>query len=115
MRIFEAMREAGAAVGVGRYGEPRLLYSSPLFVDDSQQRRTIHLGVDLFAPPGTPVRSPLTGVVHLAADNAAPLDYGPVVVLRHVTSEGDEFYTLYGHLSRASLEGLVEGQPIAAR
>ena len=78
------------------------------------ERRTIHLGVDLFAPSGTPVRAALAGTVHLVADNAAPLDYGPLVVLRHVSDEGDDFFTLYGHLTRASLERLAEGQPICA-
>jgi 4-aminobutyrate aminotransferase-like enzyme/Ser/Thr protein kinase RdoA (MazF antagonist) len=112
-RIFDAMRSAGAAVGVGRYGEPRLLYSSPLFASDSGERRTIHLGIDLFAPVNTPVRAPIDGTIHLATDNAAPLDYGPLIVLRHVSTDGDEFFTLYGHLTRASIASIVDGQSIA--
>jgi len=58
----------------------------------------------LFAPAGTPVFAPLGGVVHAFADNSAPLDYGPVIILRHDVN-GVTFYTLYGHLSRASLQG----------
>ena len=112
-RILQAMRGAGAAVGIGRYAEPRLLYSSPLFASDAQERRTIHLGVDLFAPSGTPVRAALAGTVYLVADNAAPLDYGPLVVLKHVSDEGDDFFTLYGHLARASIASIAEGQPIS--
>ncbi|RLT40570.1 MAG: aminotransferase class III-fold pyridoxal phosphate-dependent enzyme [Chloroflexi bacterium] len=78
------------------------------------ERRTIHLGIDLFAPAGTPVSAPLAGIVHACADNAAPQDYGPVIVLAHTTSDGDVFYTLYGHLIRASLDGLRVGQTIGA-
>ncbi len=74
----------------------------------------MHLGVDLFAPAGTAVHAPLDGVVHIAADNAAPLDYGPVVVLRHETDAGDPYFTLYGHLSRQSLFGCSPGRTVPA-
>jgi 4-aminobutyrate aminotransferase-like enzyme/Ser/Thr protein kinase RdoA (MazF antagonist) len=115
-KIFGEMRRAGVAVGVGRYDEARLLYTSPLFGESKipiEQRRTIHLGMDLFVQPGTNLNAPLAGTVHLLADNAAALDYGPVVILRHVTGDGDEFFTLYGHLSRETLEKLRVGQTIA--
>ncbi len=91
------------------------------------EKRTIHLGIDLFAPAGTPVYAPFAGTVHAFADNAAAQDYGPVVVLAHRIDknlaglkdlpdlkDGEPFYTLYGHLSRESLTGLAIGQAIAA-
>jgi len=114
-RIDAVMREANARVAVGRYDEPRLLYTAPFFAGptEASERRTIHIGVDLFAPAGTPVHAPLDGVLHAFADNAVPQDYGPVIILRHETDEGDAFFTLYGHLSRTSLEGLTIGQRIA--
>jgi 4-aminobutyrate aminotransferase-like enzyme/Ser/Thr protein kinase RdoA (MazF antagonist) len=118
-RIETLMREYGATVAIGRYGEARLLYTSPDFGDGDEERRTIHLGLDLFAPAGTPVHAPLDGFVHAFADKTPRLDYGPVVILKHVRGregrEGREetFYTLYGHLSRESLEGLHIGQRIA--
>ncbi|MBS1811555.1 MAG: aminotransferase class III-fold pyridoxal phosphate-dependent enzyme [Acidobacteria bacterium] len=115
-RIFAAMTEAGVKVGVGRYDEARLLYTSPIFANNQRptdERRMIHLGIDLFAEAGTAIHAPLAGTVHAFADNHAPLDYGPVILLRHETSEGEEFFTLYGHLSRTSLEGLNAGQAIA--
>jgi len=117
---------------VGGYLEDRDVYTSGLFLtghrdhEGEPERRTVHLGVDLWAPAGTPVHAPLDGVVEALADNAAPLDYGPVVVLRHevpsVTGRAADrgrddaaaFFTLYGHLSRDSLEDLLVGQPIAA-
>jgi 4-aminobutyrate aminotransferase-like enzyme/Ser/Thr protein kinase RdoA (MazF antagonist) len=113
--IFGAMERAGAAVAVGRYDEPRLLYSSALFGGEVpiDERRTVHLGIDLFVAPGSTIQAPLDGVVHLLADNAAPLDYGPLVTLRHTTGGGEAFFTLYGHLSRDSLEGLAVGRRLA--
>lgn len=114
--IFGEMRRAGAAVGVGRYNEPRLLYTSPLFgdpLDPTAERRTVHLGIDLFVPPGTPLRAPLDGSVHAVENNAASLDYGPLVILEHKTGEGERFFTLYGHLSTETLEKLDVGQSIA--
>jgi len=115
-KIFNEMKRAGASVGVGRYDEPRLLYTSPLFDasgDPANERRTIHLGIDLFVEPGTSVCAPLDGVVHTVANNNAPLDYGPLAILRHETGDGEGFFTLYGHLSKDSLEGLKVGQRVA--
>jgi 4-aminobutyrate aminotransferase-like enzyme/Ser/Thr protein kinase RdoA (MazF antagonist) len=112
--IFGAMERAGAAVAVGRYDEPRLLYSSALFGDGTpiDERRTVHLGMDLFVAPGTEVHAPLDGVVHILANNRAALDYGPLVILRHAAGDGGTFFTLYGHLSLDTLDGLAVGQPV---
>ncbi len=41
------------------------------------ESRTVHLGVDLFARPGTAVYAPLDGIVVSVANNNDPLDYGP--------------------------------------
>jgi 4-aminobutyrate aminotransferase-like enzyme len=114
-KIFAEMRRAGVAVGVGRYDEPRLLYTSPLFGGSKnpiEERRTIHLGMDLFVQPGTNLHAPLAGTVHLLANNTAALDYGPVVILRHLTGDGEEFFTLYGHLSKETIEKLKVGQAL---
>ena len=132
-RWVEAGIEAhGATVGVGRHGEARLLYDSPDFRtegNDGPEARTIHLGLDLFAPPGTPVHSPLAGTVASVADNGRPRDYGPTVILRHApgargpgeaatagatSQEAPGFHTLYGHLDRATLAHLEPGQAINA-
>ena len=77
------------------------------------ERRTVHLGIDLFVEPGAVVRAPLAGVVHTLANNAAPQDYGPLVILRHQSDDGTPFFTLYGHLSEETLAGLVVGQAVA--
>ena len=50
-------------------------------------------------------------MVHGFVDATDRLDYGPVIVLRHMANE-KPFYTLYGHLSRESLMGLRVGQPV---
>ncbi|HMA25800.1 MAG TPA: aminotransferase class III-fold pyridoxal phosphate-dependent enzyme, partial [Gemmatimonadaceae bacterium] len=116
-RIFALMREAKVRVAIGRYDEPRLLYVAPAFAlgdRPTDENRTIHIGLDLFADAGTPVFAPLAGTVHAFADNAAPQDYGPVIVLRHTTDDGTEFFTLYGHLSRESLRGLEVGRRVEA-
>jgi 4-aminobutyrate aminotransferase-like enzyme/Ser/Thr protein kinase RdoA (MazF antagonist) len=108
-------RAANAAVAIGRYNEPRLVYSSPLFAagpNPTDEHRTIHLGIDLFAELGTPVSSPFEAKIHAFADNRAPLDYGPVVILQHQTDNGLDFFTLFGHLSRESLSQLRIGDRI---
>jgi 4-aminobutyrate aminotransferase-like enzyme/Ser/Thr protein kinase RdoA (MazF antagonist) len=115
-RLFSEMKRAAAAVGIGRYNEARPLYNSALYGsadNPTAERRTIHLGIDLFVVPGTVLRSPFDGVVHIVANNAAPQDYGPLVILQHETDDGSEFFTLYGHLTAATLEGLKVGQRVA--
>ena len=114
-RVQQALDEAGARIGVGRYDEARYLYTSPAFATGdgpTDETRTVHLGIDLFAPPGTPVHAPLDGIVAAFADNAAPQDYGPVIVLAH-RAGSRPFFTLYGHLSRESLDGLEVGRRVA--
>jgi 4-aminobutyrate aminotransferase-like enzyme len=97
---------------IGRWDEPRLLYTAPFFTLPNGEPRTVHIGLDLFADAGTPVYAPLDGTVHALADNHTLQDYGPVVILRHETDDGAEFFTLYGHLSRASLDGLAVGRRV---
>jgi 4-aminobutyrate aminotransferase-like enzyme/Ser/Thr protein kinase RdoA (MazF antagonist) len=119
-KISALMEEAKVSISIGRYDEARLLYTSPLFGADAnadpnplEERRTIHLGMDLFAEPGTSIHAPLDGVIHTLANNAAPLDYGPLVILRHEAGDTGEFFTLYGHLDKESLARLKIGQRIA--
>jgi len=115
--IAKAMRDAGAVVGVGRYDEPRAIYTTGAFAaggSPTAERRTVHLGIDLSVAPGSPVHAPLDGTVHTVADNDAPKDYGPLVILRHEISSGEEFFTLYGHLDRDSVAGLEPGTAIRA-
>jgi 4-aminobutyrate aminotransferase-like enzyme len=92
------------------------VYPADVFVAaGSGEPRTIHLGIDLTLPPGSPLFAPLDGVVHGFGDTGR-FDYGPVIVLRHEVP-GDPpipFYTLYGHLERQSIAGLTVGRRFAA-
>jgi 4-aminobutyrate aminotransferase-like enzyme/Ser/Thr protein kinase RdoA (MazF antagonist) len=115
-KLESVLRAANASVGIGRYDEPRPLYSSPLFGGDCNplaERRTIHLGIDLFLAPGTPICAPFAATVHALENNTAPLDYGPVVILHHNPLPGLDFFTLYGHLAIETLDSLQRGQRIA--
>lgn len=115
-RIASLLKEHGKRIGVGRYDEARPIYTEPLFATGSHptdERRTIHLGIDLFAAVGTPVHAVLPGVVHAVANNASAQDYGPVIVLRHEFADGHSFFTLYGHLSLEALRCRV-GQSVAS-
>ena len=85
--------------GLGLYGEKRSVYETPQFADAaSPERRTIHLGIDVFALAMTPVHAPLPGRVLHVTYNADPLDYGNTLILEH-DAGGVPFYTLYGHLA----------------
>ncbi len=104
-KIADKVSRAGADVAVGRYDEPRLCYTGEQFTDENTDDwRTVHLGLDLFAPAGTPVHAPFAGRVHGVRNNDIDLDYGPTIIVEHEPEPGIRFYTLYGHLSEASLE-----------
>jgi 4-aminobutyrate aminotransferase-like enzyme len=111
--LFSHMKSKGARLGVGRYDEARVLYTTAAFRPKEGEPRTVHLGVDLFVEAGTEIRSPLAGRVHSFAFNDHALDYGPTILLEHDTEEGDRFYTLYGHLSLDSLDGLARGRSVS--
>ena len=109
----------GARYGLGPYGEKRSVYASAQFADAaSPERRTLHMGIDVFAPAMTPLYAPLPGVVRLVHYNADPLDYGHTLILEHEVGSLP-VYTLYGHLAGTlpSLlqpgDTVVAGEPIA--
>lgn len=52
---------------VARHGEGRLTDTIP---DHAAETATVHLGADVFAPPGTVVRSPVAGTAHVADTEA---------------------------------------------
>ena len=99
----------GVPYGIGLYGERRRVYATPQFADQaSPERRTIHLGIDVFAPAGTPLYAPLPGTVLHLTYNADPLDYGHTLILEH-EGNGVRFYTLYGHLGGSLPKLLAPG------
>ncbi len=109
--VFGKLRAAHASVGVGGYNEHRTIYRRSAHFQQTEEPRCIHLGVDIWAAAGTPVFAPLAGHVHSFANNANFGDYGPTIILQH-TLENHLFYSLYGHLSAESLEGLYDAKPI---
>lgn len=97
-------------VAYGGYLEQRNLYADKAsFSGNPAAQRNIHLGVDFWCTAGTTVIVPLTGTVHSFKNNDTMGDYGPTVVLAHEL-QGYRFYTLYGHLSLESLDGLEIGK-----
>ncbi|MEM7475016.1 MAG: phosphotransferase, partial [Planctomycetota bacterium] len=123
--LFSDMDAAGISVGVGRYMEARLLYQSDQFSSGdacetsssnslAEERRTLHLGIDLFATAGAPVIAPLAGTIEIATVIDKALDYGGLLILRHQTEAGESFFTLYGHLAPASIADKSHGDHIEA-
>ncbi|MDO9524917.1 MAG: peptidoglycan DD-metalloendopeptidase family protein [Gemmobacter sp.] len=99
--------------GLGLYGENRTVYATAQFADAaSPERRTVHLGIDVFAPAGTPMFAPLAGRVRHVTYNADPLDYGNTLILDHDLN-GLTFHTLYGHLGSTLPDLLAPGDTVA--
>ncbi|MEZ4883265.1 MAG: aminotransferase class III-fold pyridoxal phosphate-dependent enzyme [Chitinophagales bacterium] len=114
-RVQQLLVEANANVGIGRYNEIRPIYTTDSYLvegDNGPQWRSVHMGLDIFMDAETPIFAPLDGTIHSFQNNDADRDYGPTIILEHRVSEDLTFYTLYGHLSLDSLEGLQEGQKV---
>lgn len=72
-------------------------------------RHSHHLGVDMFAPVGRPVRAVADGVVH----DISTSGWGPgnvAVMVRHRLSDGRWFIALYGHIR--NIYGLRKGSRV---
>ncbi|MDB4918601.1 peptidoglycan DD-metalloendopeptidase family protein [Mucilaginibacter sp.] len=98
--------------GIGGYMEHRTIYARSAHFDAGDEPRRLHLGVDIWASAGTQVYSPLQGKVHSFNDNDNFGDYGPTIIIEHQLDDL-KLYTLYGHLSRKSLDGLYPGKPFS--
>ncbi|MGH6893361.1 MAG: aminotransferase class III-fold pyridoxal phosphate-dependent enzyme, partial [Dongiaceae bacterium] len=107
--------QEGIELGIGPWGEDRPVYSSDAFrsVFAPDKRRSLHLGLDLFAPAGTNVRTPLDATVVDLFETDIPLDYGHAVLLRHEL-EGLVFYSLWGHLSAQTVRDRKLGERLTA-
>lgn len=119
---FNLSPQEAATLGVdpqglhlGYYAEPRLIYTDKAFYKGpfkASNRRTVHMGVDIFAPAGTLVHAPLNATVEAVENRKDTLDYGGLVILCHETENKAPFFTLYGHLDPASVRDLAAGQII---
>lgn len=122
--VFDKLDQEGSAIGIGQYKENRTIYNkSQIFgiKGDFEQhhekigseRRTVHLGLDIWIKARTDVFSALDGQIHSFQDNNAFGDYGPTIITAHTIGDVT-FYCLYGHLSRSSLQGVKKGQIVSA-
>lgn len=110
--IWDYKKCNGAKVAYGGYLEKRAIYQrSPYFNDDSNTERNNHLGLDLWLDEESEIFSPLDATIHSFRNNTNFGDYGPTIILEHLIDQL-KFFTLYGHLSESSLDGLIVGQQI---
>lgn len=118
--LFSSLEKEGYEFGIGGFGEDRSWYEIRGQFLDQAEPRVIHLGVDIWVKAGTKLYAPLEGKVHSFKFNNAPGDYGPTLVIEHLTDSGIPFYSLYGHLSLESIKDksvgmeIVSGQEIGA-
>ena len=110
--VGRMLTEANADYGIGGYAEDREMYARSRVFDGEGAPRRLHLGIDIWAPAGTQVFAPLSGVVHSIGIREEAGDYGGVLILSHEL-DGEVFHTLYGHLSR-SVADWKAGAPIRA-
>tara|TARA_R110001592_G_scaffold155956_1_gene386075 strand:- start:10795 stop:11463 length:669 start_codon:yes stop_codon:yes gene_type:complete len=106
------LKDNNAKIAIGGYNEARDIYKrSENFNSSELEERDIHLGVDLWTKAYTAVLAPLKGKVHSFNNNLGVGNYGPTIILEH-NLKGQKFYTLYGHLTKDSIEDVIIGETI---
>jgi murein DD-endopeptidase MepM/ murein hydrolase activator NlpD len=109
--VNQKLAENKARYGIGGYMEHRTLYARSELFNTGDEPRRLHLGIDIWAPAGTPVYVPVSGYVHSFQDNDHFGDYGPTIIIKHKLDDL-VLYSLYGHLSRKDLVRLKIGTPV---
>jgi murein DD-endopeptidase MepM/ murein hydrolase activator NlpD len=110
--IVSLLADNLAKYGVGGYMEERTVYArSEHFNTEEGEPRRLHLGVDIWGAANTPIYAFMDAKVHSFAFNDHFGDYGATIILEH-SLDGNTFYSLYGHLSLKSLDGLNAGKII---
>ena len=113
--IQNKIQTANCRYGIGGYAEHRTIYSISSHFDGTQpneEPRRLHLGVDIWGPPGTPVYAFMGGMIHSFAFNDLKGDYGATLITLHQL-DGLPFYTLYGHISLRDIQSLSAGQYVS--
>ena len=98
----------------GGYTEPRPIYTSEFFDsvgNSGRESRTIHLGVDFWLPENTPVHALFDGEIVTSVNQLGDKQYGGLIIVKHEI-EDFHFFTLYGHLSVASVTDTKIGTKI---
>ena len=112
------LASTGKRMAAGGYNEHRKWYQRyPDRFGEGENARCIHLGMDVWAPAGTPLYAPMDARIHSWANNAGTGNYGPTLVLE-LTHQGEPLYALFGHLAEADCanwnrEGFKAGEVIA--
>ena len=113
-KISKLQDQESDRIIAGGYLEPRPIYTTPAYDkmgNNGTESRSIHLGIDLWLPAQTPVHALFDGVVVTAVNDVGDKEYGGLIIIKHLIDDL-EFFTLYGHLSIASIECKETGQGI---
>ena len=103
-KSYDPNRKLSSPFGVGKYNEERPgMYHHQQF----SNTRNIHMGIDIGAPIGTPIKNFYEGNLLYLANNKSHGDYGYTLVIRYNLSLQGQLktlYALYGHLSAKSFD-----------
>ena len=104
-----------AGIAVGRYLEPRVPETTPRDGPEGPRAEpaTLQLGIEIFAPAGTPVRAALAGEVEWAGDGSGDSVSGASAGIRHAF-DGEVFWTSYRQLDPGCLKTVVPGRRVEA-
>ena len=70
-RVNKIFKEDNSRIGIGLYNEKRKVYKGPNFISElnTNERRNIHLGIDIFIDQGTDLFAPIDGKIIILKNN----------------------------------------------
>ena len=101
-KVLEEKMGSKYCWGLSPYLERRatLLGDCPQMVDE---KRFIHLGLDVIVGLGTPLHAPLDAKIEESGYERGEGNYGGYVLLKHESAYFQTFYSFYGHLCKDRL------------
>ncbi|MBN1649738.1 MAG: aminotransferase class III-fold pyridoxal phosphate-dependent enzyme [Bacteroidales bacterium] len=114
-KIGRIRKQNPTAIVAGGYLETRPFYITDAYKKEGNsgsEYRSVHLGIDFWIDAETPIHALFDGKVISVFNNDHNKDYGPTVILEHLSADGIPFFSLYGHCSKSTLSLHKNGDTI---
>ncbi|MBA7585621.1 Acetylornithine/succinyldiaminopimelate aminotransferase [subsurface metagenome] len=109
--IYRSLKEAKKEIGIGRYNEARIYKIKTQ--TNTFDNPTIHLGIDLFLKPKTPIYAPFEGTLTSIKQDKSPTNTIYAIILEHLIGDKKlKFFTLYKNLDGETAKELQLGKKI---
>jgi len=107
--VYKSLKSSKKEIGMCRQNEVRLDYTKSL--TNSFDSPTVHLGLDIFLFPKTPIYSPIEGTLVSKIQDKNSSNHNYIVILEHLFGNNNlRFFTLYKNLDEVTIKEIAIGK-----